>query len=96
VAVQAVLRELVSKPNSLFAGKKQGISAKIGVFARLMSRKRAVFQCITGEIPYGQEQGIFSIRAGNIRERSGIWVVGPAAQKKFSLSYGGQEATGAQ
>jgi hypothetical protein len=56
VAVQAVLRELVSKPNSLFAGKKQGISAKIGVFARLMSRKRAVFQCITGEIPYGQEQ----------------------------------------
>jgi hypothetical protein len=37
--------------NSLFAGKKQGISAKIGVFGRLTSRKCAVFQYITDEIP---------------------------------------------
>ena len=40
-------------------------------FGRLTSRKRAVFQYITDEIPYAQEQGIFSILAGNIRETSG-------------------------
>ena len=68
----ACLRTRLQLPNSLLAGKKQGISAKIGVFGRLTSRKRAAFQCITDEIPYAQEQGIFLIPAGNIRERSGI------------------------
>ena len=73
LAVQAVCCELVSPiAISLFAGKKQGISAKSGGFGRLTSRKRAVVQCVTGEIPYGQEQGIFSNPdreyQGNIRD----------------------------
>jgi hypothetical protein len=70
--VQAVLCELVSAPNSLFGGKEQGISAKIVGFGRWTSRKLALVQRVSGEIPYAKEQGIFSILAGNIRERSGI------------------------
>ncbi|HWE19686.1 MAG TPA: hypothetical protein VG758_21305, partial [Hyphomicrobiaceae bacterium] len=72
LAVQAVLRKLVSRPNSLLPGKKQGISANIEVFGRPTSQKVAVVQGVSDQIPYAREQGIFSLAAGNIRERSGI------------------------
>jgi hypothetical protein len=41
-------------------------------FRAMESRKLALVQRVSGEIPYAKEQGIFSILAGNIREISGI------------------------
>jgi RimJ/RimL family protein N-acetyltransferase len=70
---QAVCCELVSQlqiPCS--PGRNREFQQKSGGFGRLTSRKRAVVQCVTGEILYVREQGIFSILAGNIQCAGGV------------------------
>jgi hypothetical protein len=60
----SLVRTSLQSRFSLFAGKKQGISAKIGVFGRRASRQTAITRCVSGRIPCAQEQGIFSSEQG--------------------------------
>ena len=73
LAVQAVCCELVSVTEFPVRREETGNFRKNrGFWADGAWRKCAVAQGIGDEIPYAKEQGIFSIPAGNIRERSGI------------------------
>jgi hypothetical protein len=68
VADDAVRREPVSDPNSLLAGKMQGIFANLAYFVVREPRQPAEFAADFVQIPYSSEQGIFACSSGWSRE----------------------------
>ena len=57
--MEAVCCELVSTCNSLFAGKKQGISTKSGVLGDLCRENLQGFSALAGKFPMGKNREFF-------------------------------------
>ena len=69
----SLLRTRLQARIPCYPGKNREFQPKQGFSSEGRWRETAIAQPVSGQIPYAQKQGIFSVLVGKIREKTRIW-----------------------